>query len=135
MPLSGTLQRWLLGFRAALIALAVAALATGCQTPLTAPDRTGLSSWEARRPDAQLAAAGASIYGDICANCHGVGGLGSDWAPALTTIALDVGAVSALITAGVDPPSMPSFAGLLNEAEIRAVAAYTVALRYSSSAG
>ncbi len=120
---------------AVVIALAVApvlaALAAGCRAPLTEPERTGLSDWEAKRPDARLAAAGAGVYSAICADCHGAGGLGSDWAPALTTIALDVGEVSALVTAGVDPPSMPSFAGTLSETEIEAVAAYTVQLRYS----
>ena len=112
-------------------ALAVAALATGCRAPLPEPSHSGLSAWEAERPDARLAAAGAGIYGEVCANCHGAGGLGSEWAPALTTIALDVGEVSTLVLDGVNPPSMPPFAGTLTEAEIEAVAAYTVQLRYS----
>lgn len=113
------------------LALAVAVLAAGCRTPLPEPSHTGLSSREAERPDAQLAAAGAAIYGEVCSNCHGAGGRGSEWAPALTTIALDVGEVSALVMAGVNPPSMPPFAGILTAAEIEAVAAYTVELRYS----
>ena len=112
-------------------ALAIAVLATGCQAPLPQPPHTGLSAREAERPDARLAAAGAGIYQEVCSNCHGVGGLGSEWAPALTTIALDVRQVSALVLAGVDPPSMPPLAGILTEAEIEAVAAYTVELRYS----
>ncbi len=118
-------------FRAMAFALAVAALATGCRAPLPEPSHTGLSAWEAERPDARLAAAGAGIYEEVCSNCHGAGGLGSEWAPALTTIALDVREVSALVLAGVNPPSMPPFAGTLTEAEIEAVAAYTVQLRYS----
>ena len=112
-------------------ALAIAALATGCQAPLPEPSHTGLSAREAERPDARLAAAGAGIYAEVCANCHGAGGRGSEWAPALTTIALDVREVSALVIAGVDPPSMPPFEGSLTAAEIEAVAAYTVELRYS----
>ena len=118
-------------FRALAFALVVAALATGCRAPLPEPSHTGLSEREAERPDARLAAAGAEIYQEVCANCHGVGGLGSEWAPALTTIALDVREVSALVLAGVDPPSMPPLAGILTEAEIEAVSAYTVELRYS----
>ena len=58
-------------------------------------------------------------------------GRGSEWAPALTAIGLDVREVSALVVAGVNPPSMPPFAGTLTQAEIEAVAAYTVQLRYS----
>ncbi len=118
-------------FRAIAFALAVAALATGCRAPLPEPSHSGLSAREAERPDARLAAAGAGIYEEVCSNCHGVGGLGSEWAPALTTIALDVREVSALVLAGVNPPAMPPLAGTLTEAEIEAVAAYTVQLRYS----
>ena len=117
-------------FRALAFALVVA-LATGCRAPLPEPSHTGLSEREAERPDARLAAAGAGIYEEVCANCHGVGGFGSEWAPALTTIALDVRDVSALVRDGVNPPSMPALAGTLTEAEIEAVAAYTVELRYS----
>ena len=112
-------------------ALAIAALAPGCRAPHLEPPHSGLSTREAERPDARLAAAGAGIYQEVCSNCHGAGGLGSEWAPALTTIALDVREVSALVLAGVNPPSMPAFAGTLTEAEIGAVAAYTVQLRYS----
>ena len=118
-------------FSAVAFALAVATLAPGCRAPLPEPSHTGLSSWEAERPDARLAAAGAGIYEEVCSSCHGPGGLGSEWAPALTTIALDVREVSALVLAGVNPPSMPPLAGTLTEAEIEAVAAYTVELRYS----
>ncbi len=104
----------------------------GCGAPLSEPSATGLSASEAERPDARLAAAaaGAGIYADVCSNCHGAAGLGSEWAPALTTLALDVHEVSAQVLDG-NPPSMPSFARTLTEAEIEAVAAYTVQLRYS----
>jgi mono/diheme cytochrome c family protein len=111
--------------------LAAAAVSTGCQAPLPEPSHSGLSTREAERPDPQLAAAGAGIYEEVCSNCHGVAGLGSEWAPALTTIALDVREVSALVLAGVNPPSMPPLAGSLTPAEIEAVAAYTVQLRYA----
>ncbi|WP_423919191.1 c-type cytochrome [Candidatus Poriferisodalis sp.] len=112
------------------LALVLAAPAMGCGAPLSEPSATGLSAWEAERPDARLAAAGAGVYQEICSNCHGAAGLGSEWAPALTTLALDVREVSAQVLAG-NPPSMPSFAGTLTEAQIEAVAAYTVQLRYS----
>ncbi|MXW95766.1 MAG: cytochrome c [Acidimicrobiaceae bacterium] len=118
-------------FRAVAFALAVAALATGCQAPLPQPSHTGLSARETVRPDPRLAAAGAGIYAEVCSNCHGAGGRGSEWAPALTTMALDVREVAALVRAGVDPPSMPPLAGTLTETEIEAVAADTVELRYS----
>ena len=119
------------GFRVVAFALVVAALAAGCRARPPEPAHTGLSAREAQRPDARLAAAGAGIYGEVCSNCHGAGGLGSEWAPDLTTVALDTGEISALVLAGVNPPSMPAFAGTLTAAEIEAVAAYTVELRYS----
>ena len=131
MPATSARGGYVPRFRAVAFALAVAALAPGCRAPLLEPPHSGLSTREAERPDARLAAAGAGIYQEVCSNCHGAGGLGSEWAPALTTIALDVRDVSALVLAGVNPPSMPAFAGTLTEAEIDAVAAYTVQLRYS----
>lgn len=111
-------------------ALALAALAAGCGVPVSESSATGPATQETERPDAQLAAAGAGVYQDVCSNCHGGAGLGSEWAPALTTITLDVSEVSAQVLDG-NPPSMPSFAATLTDAEIEAVAAYTVQLRYS----
>lgn len=92
---------------------------------------TGLSTWEAQRPDPQLAAAGASIFGDYCSDCHGTSGGGSEWAVAVNDIGLKASDIAALVETGVNPPSMPAFSGILSKAEIEAVAAYTVELRYS----
>ena len=122
---------WVPRLRAVAFVLAVAALVAGCRAPLLEPSHSGLSAWEAERPDARLAATGARVYEEVCSNCHGAAGRGSEWAPALTAIGLDVREVSALVEAGVNPPSMPPFAGTLTQAEIEAVAAYTVQLRYS----
>ena len=121
---------WVFRLSAMAFALAVAALATGCGVPISEPSATGPSASEVERPDAQLSAAGAGVYMEVCSNCHGARGLGSEWAPTLTTLALDVREVSAQVLAG-NPPSMPAFAATLTEAEIEAVAAYTVQLRYS----
>lgn len=109
----------------------LAALAVGCSAPVADPAHSGLSAWEAERPDPQLAADGADAFLGVCANCHGVAGQGSGWAPGLTGISLSVSEVASLVRLGVDPPSMPAFADVLTEEEINAVAAYTVELRYS----
>ena len=132
--LPGTLLGLVRGYgtgAAGALGLVLLVLVIGCGTPLEDPAHTGLSAWEADRPDPRLASAGAGVFRDFCSSCHGVSGRGGAWAPTLHTIGLDAGDVSVLVRTGVDPPSMPAFASILTDSEINAVAAYTVELRYS----
>lgn len=108
--------------------LGVAVLASGCGGDPPDSSDTAQGAKIAVRADAGLVAAGAEVYGDVCSDCHGSAGGGSEWAPSLRDPALDVSEVSAQVAAG-NPPSMPSFAAVLSEAEIKAVSAYTVQLR------
>ena len=118
------------GLAIAVPILSIAMSASGCRAPLLDPAHSGLSTREAERPDPQLAAAGAAVFRQVCSNCHGGAGRGSEWAPGLTEIGLTVSEVASLVRTGVDPPSMPAFADVLTEEETNAVAAYTVELRY-----
>lgn len=113
---------------AVVLVLALAVLVAGCGSD--PPDSSGTvqDASVAGSSDAGLVAAGAGVYQDVCSNCHGAAGHGSEWAPSLTTLALDADEVVAQVTVG-NPPSMPSFAAVLSEAEIEAVSAYTVQLR------
>ena len=125
---AGAAFRW---SRLTAAVLGLAAVVLGCGPPASEPAHSGLSAWEAERPDPQLAAAGSTVYGDFCSDCHGTRGGGSEWASAVNDIGLGPAEISRLVAAGVNPPSMPAFAGILSDAEIEAVAAYTVELRYS----
>lgn len=116
-------RRW-----AAALVLALAVPAASCGSDPPHSSGTGLDASAAEPPDAGLVAAGAGIYEDVCSNCHGASGHGSEWAPSLATLVVDADEVVAQVRDG-NPPSMPSFAAVLTTAEIEAVAAYTMQLR------
>lgn len=110
------------------VAVALAVLVAGCGSDPPDSSGAGVDASAAEPPDAGLVAAGAAIYSDVCSNCHGASGHGSEWAPSLTTLTFDADEIVTQVTVG-NPPSMPSFAAVLSEAEIEAVSAYTVQLR------
>ena len=69
----------------------------------------------------QTASAGAAIFQQSCAPCHGSNGKGSQRAPSLDT-AGDAGFVAQTVRSGRD--GMPSFNGRLSGAQISAVSQY-----------
>ena len=89
---------------------------------------------DSRRPDdrddddhgnaAGNAAAGASVFAENCATCHGVSGTGGNGGPDLTKIASakNLDAVLAQVTNGGG--GMPPFNGTLTDQQIEDVAAY-----------
>jgi quinohemoprotein ethanol dehydrogenase len=72
------------------------------------------------------AAAGATVFAQNCATCHGVAGKGGNGGPDLTTIpsARDLDTVLAQVKNGGG--GMPPFSGTLSEQQIADVAAYVV---------
>jgi len=79
--------------------------------------------------DATLAAAGATVYADNCASCHGAAGEGdrTQGAPKLSDAVWLYGGTRETITESVTYARfgvMPNWAGRLSEDEIRAVAVY-----------
>lgn len=83
--------------------------------------------------DAALAAAGATVYADNCAACHGEtgGGDSTQGAPALNDAIWLYGGDRDTITASVHGARfgvMPAWAGRLSEDEVRAVASYVHSL-------
>lgn len=83
--------------------------------------------------DAALAAAGATVYADNCAACHGETGAGdsTQGAPALNDAIWLYGGDRDTITASVHGARfgvMPAWAGRLSEDEVRAVASYVHSL-------
>jgi mono/diheme cytochrome c family protein len=88
-----------------------------------------------------LAATGRDVYGRTCIVCHGEDGGGTQLGPSLVdtasihgTAALD--SVLLVVRDGIAQPveftlPMPAYAKILDEAEVRAVAAYAASLHGS----
>lgn len=81
----------------------------------------GYAPDEARARAPQDSQAGAKIFADRCAACHGPEGKGTSQAPSLEAVS-DAAVVVRTVGSGKD--GMPSFAGQLSDSEISSVAQY-----------
>ncbi|MDM8531846.1 c-type cytochrome [Anaerolineales bacterium HSG25] len=78
--------------------------------------------------DAEVIAAGESLYGVVCATCHGATGQGRKMATALNTQAFlsntNDQALQAIILQGIPDTRMPAWGGRLTDAEMTALVSY-----------